>query len=107
MIGDQVILTVLSLHGRQVRVGIAAPKTVTIYRQEVFERIQREGDTVAPADAPAGDESEFADRPTRQPASPAVPLSGAPRRASARVTDWNPRPALERPSFPDSRRCNR
>jgi hypothetical protein len=64
-------------------------------------------DTVAPADAPAGDESEFADRPTRQPASPAVPLSGAPRRASPRVTDWNPRPALERPSFPDSRRCNR
>jgi carbon storage regulator len=39
MIGDQVILTVLSVHGRQVRVGIAAPKTVTIYRQEVFERI--------------------------------------------------------------------
>jgi carbon storage regulator len=91
MIGDQVILTVLSLHGRQVRVGIAEPKTVTIYRQEVFERIQREGDTVAPADAPAGDESEFADRPTRQPASPSrSPAHRAERPRASRIGILDP-----------------
>jgi carbon storage regulator len=53
-----VTLTVLSLHGRQVRVGIAAPKTVPFHRQEVFERIQRERETVAPAAATADNEDE-------------------------------------------------
>ena len=49
MIGDQVTLTVLGVHGRQVRVGIAAPKTIPVHRQEVFERIQREAEaTVTP-----------------------------------------------------------
>jgi carbon storage regulator len=49
IIGDQVTLTVLSVHGRQVRLGISAPKTVAVHR-EIFERIQREGDTVTPGD---------------------------------------------------------
>jgi carbon storage regulator len=50
MIGDQVTLTVLGVHGRQVRVGIAAPKTVPVHREEVFERIQREAEATAPAE---------------------------------------------------------
>jgi carbon storage regulator len=49
---------VLSLHGRQVRLGITAPKTVPVHRQEVFERIQRERDTVAPAAADSEDEPD-------------------------------------------------
>ena len=46
-IGDQITLTVLGLHGRQVRLGIAAPKTVPVHRKEVFERIQREAQSTA------------------------------------------------------------
>ena len=54
-IGDDVTLTVLNLNGRQVRLGIAAPKSVAVHRKEVFERIQHEGPktaTSADADAP-------------------------------------------------------
>ena len=58
MIGDQVTLTVLGLHGRQVRLGIAAPKTIPVHRQEVFERIQREAEAALTATADDEDEPD-------------------------------------------------
>jgi carbon storage regulator len=42
MIGDDVIVTVLGVKGTQVRVGIAAPKHVSVHREEIYERIKRE-----------------------------------------------------------------
>ena len=42
MIGDQIEVTVLSVTGEKVRVGITAPKDVPIYRDEVHERIESE-----------------------------------------------------------------
>lgn len=42
MIGDEVSVTVLDVKGRQVRIGINAPRAVGIYRQEIYERIQKE-----------------------------------------------------------------
>ena len=48
-IGDEVSVTILGINGRQIRVGIAAPKSVAVHRQEVFERIQRETKGVASA----------------------------------------------------------
>ncbi len=42
MIGDDVIITILSLKGNQIRVGIDAPREVKVHRQEVFDRIQKE-----------------------------------------------------------------
>ncbi|HSV90939.1 MAG TPA: carbon storage regulator CsrA [Nitrospiraceae bacterium] len=42
MIGDEVTITVLRVKGSQVRVGINAPKSVAVHREEVYDRIKRE-----------------------------------------------------------------
>ena len=44
MIGDDVTITVLGVKGNQVRVGINAPKSVAVHREEIYERIKREED---------------------------------------------------------------
>ncbi len=47
MIGDEVTITVLSIKGNQVRVGINAPRHVAVHREEIYERIKREQLTAA------------------------------------------------------------
>lgn len=41
MIGDSVTLTIVSIRGDKVRVGIEAPKHLAIHREEIYEAIQR------------------------------------------------------------------
>ncbi len=47
MIGDSVVVTVFEVKGNQVRIGIDAPKNVTIYREEIFKQIQEENKAAA------------------------------------------------------------
>lgn len=44
MIGNEVTVTVLGVKGNQVRIGVNAPKDVSVHREEIYERIKREED---------------------------------------------------------------
>jgi carbon storage regulator len=43
VIGDEIEVVVLEVRGEQVRVGIRAPRTVTVHRKEVYDQILGEG----------------------------------------------------------------
>ena len=55
-IGADISVQVTEINGTQVRLGVTAPKSVAVHREEVFQRIARE-------DAPAAES-----RPGRSPA---------------------------------------
>jgi carbon storage regulator len=40
MIGDNVTVTVLGVRGNQVRVGVNAPRDVSVHREEIYERVR-------------------------------------------------------------------
>jgi carbon storage regulator len=50
MIGDDIELTVLSVAGEKVRLGIQAPREVPVFRTEIYMEIQREGEGGRPKD---------------------------------------------------------
>ena len=50
MVGDEVTVTVLGVKGNQVRLGVNAPRSVAVHRQEIYERIQKEDAANSPVD---------------------------------------------------------
>ncbi|MBM93457.1 MAG: carbon storage regulator [Legionellales bacterium] len=44
IIGDDIKLTVLGVRGHQIRIGIDAPRDVTVHREEIYQRILSERD---------------------------------------------------------------
>lgn len=45
MIGDDVAVRVLGVKGNQVRIGVSAPNTVAVHREEIYARIVAERET--------------------------------------------------------------
>jgi carbon storage regulator len=60
MLGDDVVVEVIEVSGSSVRIGIAAPKSVPVYREEIWTAVKEENAAAAssnatlPTDLPAG-----------------------------------------------------
>ncbi len=51
MIGDDVVVTIVDIRGDKVRLGIDAPTSIPVHRQEVYEAIKRENEQASKLDA--------------------------------------------------------
>ena len=64
MIGDEIEVSVLSVMGEKVRIGIQAPQKVPVFRKEIYLEIHREATGVAPM--PDGHKPEQVDESLRE-----------------------------------------
>lgn len=51
MIGDDIEIIIVDVHGDQVKLGITAPRHIPVHRKEIYEEIQRENIRAAEAQA--------------------------------------------------------
>ena len=58
IVGDDVKITVLGVKGNQVRLGVDAPKTVSVHREEIYERIKNEKEGGAPIEKHHDDQDD-------------------------------------------------
>jgi carbon storage regulator (csrA) len=54
-IGDNITITIIEVRGDQVKIGVEAPKSVKVFREEVFKAIQKENKAAAVGGADALD----------------------------------------------------
>jgi carbon storage regulator len=47
IIGDDIVITIVDIRGDKVRIGIQAPTTLPVHREEVYEAIQKENAAAA------------------------------------------------------------
>ena len=51
VLGDDIVVTVMEISGQTARIGIAAPKAVPVYREEIWAAVKEENEAAASADA--------------------------------------------------------
>ncbi|OOF78921.1 carbon storage regulator [Rodentibacter caecimuris] len=50
LIGDDISITVLSVRGNQVKLGVQAPKEVSVHREEIYQQIKKKQDELSSDD---------------------------------------------------------
>ena len=50
MLGDDIVVEVMEVSGSSVRIGIAAPKSVPVYREEIWTAVKEENQAAAAAE---------------------------------------------------------
>jgi len=75
VIGDEILVTVMGVSGHTVRLGIAAPEGVPIYREEIWEAVREENRAAAAA---AADVEALPQAPEQPQAQGQVPADPAP-----------------------------
>src|SRR3954471_13970135 len=88
MIGDDVVITVLEVRGDVVRLGIDAPRTVQVHREEIYRELQA-------ANRAAASPSDTAVAALSRLLKPASPESASPGPAGPKPA--GPKPANPRP----------
>ena len=74
-IGDEIEVTVIDIRGDKVRLGVSAPRHVTVHRKEVYDAIKRQKESGGgeAGSGPAPDPTNG--NPSDQPRSPHAPQS--------------------------------
>jgi carbon storage regulator len=81
VLGDDVFISVLEVSGQTVRLGIEAPRSVRVYREEIWLEVKRENEAAAQAasgpmpDLPAPLKSDGGG----DSATPSTPINPTPR----------------------------
>ena len=42
VVGEDIVVTVIEIKGGQVRIGIDAPRSIEVYREEIYEQVRQE-----------------------------------------------------------------
>tara|TARA_R110002073_G_scaffold10854_4_gene50876 strand:+ start:213 stop:464 length:252 start_codon:yes stop_codon:yes gene_type:complete len=71
VIGDNINITVLGVKGNQVRLGVNAPKEVSVHREEIYQRIQFEKEAGDAGDVDEA-ETDYDNRGNVKPIKPGI-----------------------------------
>jgi carbon storage regulator len=84
IIGDDIEITVVDIRGDKVRLGVSAPKSISVHRKEVYDAIRRENREAAqvkPEDLSALPKTKpNAANPNPNPPNPPGPPKGPPEK---------------------------
>jgi len=72
LIGDEIVVTVLELNRDQVRIGIRAPRSVTVHREEVYQEILLSNQAARWPTTTRSPCRRWSTRPPRSASSPAA-----------------------------------
>jgi len=85
MIGDDVVVEIMEIAGNSVRVGITAPRSIPVYREEIYAAVRDENR------AAAGTDPGELPEPAEQASQAGCVARAAPGTVSARRLRANPR----------------